>query len=171
LTTRRDDAGGNIVSMVVEAREARGLVQLAHEKIRRSRFSEARHDLEAVLRAEPEHVLAMSFYGLCLANLGDVRQGIQLCSQAVDRQPTEVLPQVNLGKVLRLAGNNQAAHRAFVHAWQVDHHHAAPAAELARMGIRRPPVVPFLPRHHWCNRGLGKLRARFARARGRKPQR
>jgi Flp pilus assembly protein TadD len=169
-TARRDDAGGNHVSMVVEAREARGLVQLAHEKIRRSRFVEARHDLETVLRAEPDHVLAMSFYGLCLANLGDIRRGLQFCSQAVDRQPAEVLPQVNLGKVLRLAGNNEAAHRAFVHAWQVDRRHAAPAAELARMGIRRPPVLSFLPRRHWCNRGLGRLRARLARARTRAPK-
>ncbi len=158
------------MSIAVEAREARGLVQLAHEKIRRSRYAEAKHDLEEVLRAEPEHILAMSFYGLCLASLGEIRKGLQFCSRAVDRQPTEVLPQINLGKVLRLAGNNEAAHRAFVHAWEVDHRHPAPAAELARMGIRRPPVLSFLPRHHWCNRGLGRLRARFARARSTKPR-
>jgi hypothetical protein len=31
------------------------------------------------------------------------------------------------------------------------------------MGIRRPPVVDFLPRLHWFNKYLGMLRAAIER--------
>ena len=71
---------------------------------------------------------------------------------------------VNMGKVFRLAGDNHAAHRTFLRAWQVNRRHPAPAAELARMGIRRAPVLRFLPRSHWCNRHLGRLRYHLERA-------
>src|SRR5262245_60125410 len=107
----------------MEAREARGLVQLALEKMRRSRFAEARHDLEEVLRAEPEHPVTMSYLGLCLAQLGEVKRGLLLCARALDRQPADVILQVNMGKVQRLTGDNAGAHRSFLHAWQVDRSH------------------------------------------------
>ena len=159
------------MSIAVESKATRGMVQLALEKIRRSRFSEARHDLEEALRAEPEQPWALSYYGLCLAHLGEVHRGRQMCVRAVDLQPADVVLRVNLGKVHRIAGDNAAAHRSFVHAWQVDRRHPGPASELARMGIRRPPVIGFLPRHHWCNRQLGRLRSRFERSFGARPGR
>jgi Tfp pilus assembly protein PilF len=152
------------VAIATEARETRGLVQLALEKMRRSRFAEARHDLEEVLRTEPEQPLATSYYGLCLANLGELKRGLLLCARALDREPVNVIFQVNFGKVQRLSGDNAGAHRSFRNAWSVNHRHPAPAAELARMGIRRRPVLPFLPRGSWCNRQLGKLRSRILRS-------
>jgi len=157
------------VSTAVEARATRGMVQLALEKMRRSHYAEARHDLEAALRAEPEQPWAMSYYGLCLAHLGDVERGLKFCAFAVERQPADVVLRVNLGKVHRMAGNNAAAHRAFVFAWKVDRRHPGPASELARMGIRRPPVLGFLPRNHWCNRQLGRLRFKLEHAFGGRP--
>ena len=35
---------------------------------------------------------------------------------------------------------------------------------LSRYGRRRPPVIPFLDRNHFLNRGLGKLRVRISRS-------
>lgn len=148
-----------------EARETRALVQIALEKMKRSLFVEARHDLQEALRVDPEHAVALSIYGLCLAQLGTLDQGIVLCERAARRAPDDVLVRVNLGKVHRLAGDMAAAHRSFVRAWSTDRRNPVAATELARMGVRRPPVLRFLPRSNWCNRELGRLRARFERAR------
>jgi Flp pilus assembly protein TadD len=150
---------------VAEGRETRALVQIALEKMRRSQFAEAKHDLEGALRIDSRSPVVLSHYGLCLAQLGDDRRALECCETAVRLDPENVVVRVNLGKVHRLRGNNAAAHRSFVRAWEVDHRHVAPAAELARMGIRRPPVLRFLPRSNWCNRKLGQLRARLERSR------
>ena len=101
--------------------------------------------------------MALSYYGLCLAQIGELGRGLGVCERAVRHQPSDVMIRVNMGKVFRLAGDNHAAHRTFLRAWQVNRRHPAPAAELARMGIRRAPVLRFLPRSHWCNRQLGRF--------------
>jgi hypothetical protein len=88
-----------------------------------------------------------------------------LCERAVRLAPDDAQVRVNLGKVHRLAGDMAAAHRTFVRAWSSDRRNSVAATELARMGVRRPPVLPFLPRSNWCNRELGRLRARLERAR------
>jgi hypothetical protein len=79
--------------------------------------------------------------------------------------PNDPLGRVNLGKVFRLQGDNGAAYEEFLAAWKLDRLHPAPAAELMRMGIRRPPILPFLPRSHWLNVQLGRIRARLLRMR------
>lgn len=147
----------------IEVREARSLLQAALEKIKLSQFAAARVDLENALRVAPEDAVLLSFYGLCLAHSNEVGRGLAVCERAVRHKPDEVIARVNLGKVFRLAGDNQAAYRTFLRAWQANRRHPAPATELARMGIRRPPVLGFLPRSHWCNRHLGRMRYRLER--------
>jgi hypothetical protein len=79
--------------------------------------------------------------------------------------PKDPIGRVNLGKVFRLQGDNASAYEEFLAAWQLDKLHPAPAAELTRMGIRRPPVFRFLPRSHWANIYLGRLRSYLLRLR------
>jgi Flp pilus assembly protein TadD len=154
-----------------EARETRALVQIALEKMKRSLFVEARHDLQEALRLDPEHAVALSYFGLCLAQLGTLDQGMVYCERAVRLAPEDATVRVNLGKVHRLAGDMAAAHRSFVRAWSADKRNPMAATELARMGVRRPPVLRFLPRSNWCNRELGRLRARIERKRVPGPRR
>jgi Flp pilus assembly protein TadD len=153
----------SVTAEIVEGRETRALVQIAAEKMKRSLFADARHDLEEALRGEPDQPQALSFYGLCLAQLGLVDRGLEYCERAVRLVPDDVMVRVNVGKVHRLSGDKAAAHRAFVRAWSVDRRHPAAASELARMGIRRPPVLRFLPRSHWVNVQLGRIRMRIER--------
>ena len=70
---------------------------------------------------------------------------------------------VNLGRVYRLMGDNGAAYDVLHYGWNRHRTNAAIAAELTRLGIRRPPFLAFLPRGHWCNRYLGRLRATLER--------
>jgi len=143
--------------------DSRAHLHVAIEKMKSNQFAAARVDLESALRVVPEEYMALSFYGLCLAHLGEVGRGLAVCERAVRLQPEDVMTRVNMGKVFRLSGDRFAAHRSFLRAWQVNRRHPAPAAELARMGIRRAPVLRFLPRSHWCNRSLGVLRYRLYR--------
>ena len=139
--------------------------EIALEKVRRHLFREAIGDLQEALRADPEQPFYLSYYGLCLAHQpGRVEEGVEFCKRALQLAPWEPTLYVNLGKVYRVRGDHRSAYRSFLRAWQLDKSHPAPAAELARMGVRRAPVFDFLPRSHWCNRTFGKLRSRLERA-------
>jgi Flp pilus assembly protein TadD len=145
--------------------ESRTLYDLALEKIKRSNFREALGHLTAALRIAPTNPYYRSHFGYCLAQVqGDFDRAIQFCRQASDSRPLDPDLHVNLGRVYRLKGDNAAAYNAFTQAWHLRRGHPAAAAELARMGVRRPPVMSLLPRSHWLNRCLGILRARIERA-------
>ncbi len=136
----------------------------AQELVNRSRFPAARRELEKALRICPRHSGYLSLYGLCLAQeKGNYEAARRYCESAIKMNPGDPVPRVNLGKVLRLQGDNRGAHEELIAAWKLDKHHPAPATELSRMGIRRPPVLAFLPRSHWLNVVLGRLRARVNR--------
>jgi Flp pilus assembly protein TadD len=144
---------------------ARSLFQEARSRMHAEKESEALALLRQALLHDPENPEALSLYGVCLAKvLGDYEQGIRVCKLALHMAPGDVELRTNLGRVYRLRGNNDVAYRLFLDAWRRDRHHASPAAELASMGVRRQPVLPFLSRSHWCNRKLGVLRQHLRRA-------
>jgi len=153
------------VSVALDTRAIYSVVHLSLEKMSRNQAAGAREDLERALAHAPEDPHLLSCYGWCVALLGEIDRGIGLCERALRSHPDDVLLRLNLGRTYRLAGENKAAHRAFLRAWQQNKRHPAPAAELARMGIRRRPVLRFLPRRHWCNRALGRLRSWLLRTR------
>jgi Flp pilus assembly protein TadD len=144
--------------------ESRTLFDLALEKIKRTLFREALGHLADALRIAPSNPFYRSYFGYCLAQSeGDFDRAIQLCRQASDARPLDPELHVNLGRVYRLRGDNAQAYKAFTQAWHLCRGHPGAAAELTRMGIRRPPVVDFLPRLHWFNKYLGMLRAAIER--------
>ncbi len=146
------------------SRDARALFDLATEKMRRNHLDGALADLDRAIRLQPGKPLYVSQYGLCLAQRGDFDRALQLCEHAARAGARDPLVLVNLGRVYRAVGDSSAAHEVFIQAWRANRRNRAVAAELARMGVRRPPVVRFLPRSHWCNRGLGRLRYSLERA-------
>lgn len=144
--------------------ESNALFNRALELVNRNRVAAARKELEAALQISPRHPGYLSLYGLCVAiEDEDFASARRLCESAIRMRPGDPLSRVNLGRVLRLEGDNRRAYSEFLTAWKIDKKHPAPATELSRMGIRRPPVLPFLPRSHWANIALGKFRARVTR--------
>ena len=152
------------MEQVLETREAQALYEMALEKMRRNMMDAASADLQRALQLEPENPLYLSYFGVCLAHRDRVVEGLNTCKRALRDQPRNTELRVNLGKVYRIAGDTERAYRAFLQAWQGDRGHPGPAIELARMGVRRPPVLTFLPRSNWFNRELGRLRWRLERA-------
>jgi len=149
---------------VDETHESKVLFNQALELITRNRLTDAMRKLEEALQIAPRNGAYLSYYGLCVAaEREDFESAIKLCDRAIKLDPADPVIRVNLGKVYRLQGNNAGAYEEFLEAWETNRHHPAPAAELSRMGIRRPPVIPFLPRSNWLNIQLGRLRAWLGR--------
>lgn len=146
--------------------ESNVLFNRAIEMLNRNRAQQARKHLEQALQICPQHPAYLSMYGLCVAiDSEDFDAARRICEKAVKINPDDPINRVNLGKVFRLQGDNASAYEEFLAAWQLDKLHPAPAAELTRMGIRRPPVLRFLPRSHWANVQLGRLRSYVLRLR------
>lgn len=144
--------------------QAKALHHLATEKMRRGLVNEALADLERAIQLTAGKPLYVSQYGLCLAQSDQLDRGLDFCRRAAKASPRDPYVHINLGRVYRIVGDAAAAHRCFMDAWRVDRRNSAAAAELTRMGVRRPPVLTFLPRSHWCNRTLGQLRFQLERA-------
>jgi len=148
-----------------QTHESQVLFNRALEMMSRNNVNGAIRYLEEALQIAPNNASYLSHYGLCVAmERDDFESATRLCRRAVAMEPEAPMPRVNLGRVLRLDGDNRAAYESFLNAWRLDKHHPAPATELSRMGIRRPAVLHFLPRSHWLNIRLGRLRSRLARA-------
>jgi Flp pilus assembly protein TadD len=146
------------------AERAKALYTLAAEKMHRNLLHDALRDLEQAIRLTAGKPLYVSQYGLCLAQSNQLDRGLDFCRRAAKASPRDPHVRINLGRVYRIAGDAAAAHRCFMDAWKVDRRDPAAAAELACMGVRRPPVLAFLPRSHWCNRTLGQLRSQLEHA-------
>lgn len=144
--------------------ESQALYNIALEHINRNRYEKAICLLKKAIRMAPRNPYYLSFLGLCHAQTGgDHAEALAACRRALAMKPRDTVLMVNLGRVQRLAGDNGAAYTTFLEAWKLDRAHPSPAAELSKMGIRRPPVIPFLPRGHWLNKYAGMARARLLR--------
>jgi Flp pilus assembly protein TadD len=144
--------------------ESQALFNLAQEKMNRSRFRDAIRHLREALAIAPDNPTYLSTYGYCLARENEAfSTAVNLCRRAVKLKPGDPDLLVNLGRVLRLSGDKNNAHLAFLEAWERKKGHVGAATELRRMGVRRPPVLPFLSRSNPINKYLGMVRARLER--------
>jgi tetratricopeptide (TPR) repeat protein len=101
----------------------------------------------------------LSYYGLCLGlEQSDVHEALRFCREAVTLEGYNADIRCNLGRVLLRAGRLREAHAALAKGQQIQPSHAGIRTALKKMGVRRPPVVPFLTRGHPLNRLLGRIR-------------
>jgi tetratricopeptide (TPR) repeat protein len=100
-----------------------------------------------------------SYYGLCLSRSPSrLREALEHCRKAVKLEPYRTDVWLNLGRVALSAGRRGEAYRALEQGRSIDPAHAGIAKELRKLGVRRPPVVAFLPRQHPVNVLLGRMR-------------
>src|SRR5690606_33101631 len=114
------------------------------------RCFEAAHALD---RNDPR---AMSFHGMALASVRHrYLEGIVFCEEAVRRMGPNPDLLVNLARSYLAANNKREAVRALRRAMSRSGGDDVRArAELVALGLRRPPVIPFLPRGFFLNRWL-----------------
>jgi Flp pilus assembly protein TadD len=144
---------------------AEAFLNLGLEHLRRNHLTLAAETLHEGLRGSPNHPLLLSYYGLCLARLeSNYPEALRLCRRATNLSPYDPTNLVNLAKVYRLIGDRGAAYRSLRTAWALDRRHSGAQMELARMGMRRRPVLGWLPRDHRLNIFLGRIRWKILRS-------
>jgi Flp pilus assembly protein TadD len=159
-----EENGMALKTKITSTHESQALFNRAQEQINRNRHREALHHLRKALEISPYNPHYLSLYGYCLAKERETYDtAIDLCKRALRLKPSDADILVNLGRVQRLSGDNSNAHGTFLRAWEKKKGHSGAATELSRMGVRRRPVLPFLPRSHWSNKYLGMLRAKIER--------
>jgi Flp pilus assembly protein TadD len=141
-----------------ETFESRELFRRAEIQINRGRFREASSILTQALKMAPDNPVYVSHLGYCVGMLGNLSDGEMMCRKAMKMAPTVPIILVNLGRMLVEKGLRQEARILFTQAYQIDNTNAPAALELSRLGVRRPPVLPFLGRQNIVNKYLGLLR-------------
>ena len=105
---------------------------------------------------------AMSYYAVALANVeGDYDRAISLCLTAAEKEFYNPEIYFNLGKILLLNGQKTLAIKAFRKGLRFDETHPGLNDELRKLGVRRRPVLSFLPRRSPLNKFLGIFSSRF----------
>jgi tetratricopeptide (TPR) repeat protein len=148
--------------MLVQAAETRfqrGLQALGDGRnLEALALFEAALELERRLGSRAPQARYLSYYGLCLAQDGSqLREGAEFCRQAIALEFFNADLFWNYGRVLLVADRRKEAFAAFVKGLSVQKNHQEILRELAKMGWRKPPVLPFLPRGNALNVALGRL--------------
>jgi tetratricopeptide (TPR) repeat protein len=144
-----------------ETFESQELFRRAEACIVRGKFDKAEEFLAEALRISSENPLYLSYFGLCMGMRGDLGEAQKLCSKAAKLSPQSPIVLVNLGRVLLELGFRKEARDFFSRAYALDNTNSPAALELSGMGVRRQPVLHFLPRSHPANLVLGKMRHRI----------
>jgi tetratricopeptide (TPR) repeat protein len=148
--------------MLVQAAETRfqrGLLALKDGRgLEALALFEAALELEKRLGARSPQARYLSYYGLALArDAGQLREGAELCRQAIAREFFNADLCWNYGRVLLLLDRRKEAFAAFVKGLSVQKNHQEILLELGRMGWRKRPLITFLPRANPINAALGRL--------------
>ena len=101
--------------------------------------------------------LIQSYMGLCIAlERGKITEAIALCNEALAKENDNPVHYLNLGRVYIKAGRKDEAIDICRKGLSFGDN-----AEIRKMldvlGIRRKPVLPFLPRGHFLNKYIGLL--------------
>ena len=108
----------------------------------------------------PPPMKYLSYYGLCLAMAGRrLREAREICENAVEVEFYNPDLYLNLGKVYIKGGDRAKAFGTLVRGLKLNPRHLGLIREIRSLGVRRRPVVRFLPRRHPLNRLLGRLLA------------
>lgn len=114
----------------------------------------AAHELD---RSSPRYA---SYYGLGLALVERrFNKAVELCRAAVKEEFFSPDLYRNLARVHLVFGFKAEAIRYLRRGLMIDPGNEEILADLASLGVRRRPVLGFLPRRHFVNRWLGRLRS------------
>jgi len=106
---------------------------------------------------ERKSPLVTTYFAYCLAKERKAYgQALALCKEAIEGAlPTPAL-YLNLGRTFLVAGHKRQALNAFRRGLKFGSHPLI-IEEIKQLGVRKDPVIPFLPRTNFCNKYLGLL--------------
>lgn len=140
--------------------EFHGLLQRGTAEAEQGNTLDALFHLESAARSGTSPRLS-SYLGYCLAKeRREFKRAGDLCLEALKEEPAQAIHYLNLGRVYLAAGQKAAAIQALKKGLKFGKSRALIEA-LKKLGIRKPPVIPSLPRDHPVNKYLGLLLARL----------
>lgn len=92
---------------------------------------------------------------------GHREQGLELCRRAVEMEHYQPECYAFLARTYFLAGDRRSAFQVVELGLEIDAANQDLLHIHADLGKRRPPVLRFLPRRHFANRWLGRIRHRL----------
>ena len=103
--------------------------------------------------------LFYSYLGFGIARFDrKLREGLSLCQHAIKKEFYQPENYINLARTQLLAGRRRDAIQAIAAGRRLDPDHAGLALLHEELGVRRSPVLRFLPRRSFVNRLLGRVR-------------
>jgi tetratricopeptide (TPR) repeat protein len=115
----------------------------------------------AAQKVDPSSARYRSYFGLCLG-IAERRfdQALELCRAAAKEEFFNPDLYRNLASVHLAFGFKAEAIRYLRRGLMIDPANQEIGQDLQRLGVRRSPVLTFLPRRHLLNRWIGVLRGR-----------
>jgi len=145
-------------------RPAESSFQKGQKAFEEGRLLEAQAFFEASLRLSREsgegtvQPRYLSYYGVCLSRLpGKVGEAQELCDRAAKAEPYNPELWLNLARIAIARGDRANTYRAVVSGLGSAPTHPALLKHLRLLGVRRQPLLFFLPRGHLLNRLAGRL--------------
>lgn len=102
-----------------------------------------------------------SYLGFCIAReRGQFKKAISMCEEALKEEPGNPVHYLNLGRVYILTEQKNEAMRILREGLEHEENREI-VHELIGLGMRKPPVLPFLKREHFLNKYLGFVLTRL----------
>jgi Flp pilus assembly protein TadD len=139
--------------------EARELFERGANDLDAGLDEEALWSLRQAVELAPGHAQLRSLLGLAIArSLRDFEESRVLCESAAKQEFFNPDLYLNLSRVYLEFGRKSEALRYLRRGQMIDPGHKMIRRTIAKLGRRRMPIVPFLPRRHIVNRALGTVR-------------
>jgi tetratricopeptide (TPR) repeat protein len=121
------------------------------------RYGDALVHFQEAVMLEPQAKGYLSYLGVAVARAErKFSDAEQLCRRAIESEYHRAEHYYNLGEVYLLAGRRSDAIKNYNQALSWNPNFESARDALRKLGIRRTPVVPALPRSHPLNVILGK---------------
>lgn len=136
--------------------------------LRRKNHKAAIHLLMEALESYPDNAFLLSYYGSMISIAEKKhKDGIAICKSAIEKLDSTVpfgqeffypVFYLNLGRAYLAADLKKEAIDAFVKGLAVDGNNTDLKWEMKKLGERKSPPLPFLPRGSFINKYIGKVR-------------
>jgi tetratricopeptide (TPR) repeat protein len=147
----------------------RDLLQLGLSALKSKRIREASGMLFEVCErftrsGERVPTTALSLYALALAHQNRMKEAIDTCRLALERDPANVTTRLHMARIYLLADSRRRAVDELQKGLTISPKNQDLLALERELGARRNPVIGFLSRDNLLNVKLGRARAQIRKA-------
>jgi len=126
--------------------------------LKSQRLNEAHNAFRRAFELKGTDPRYMSYYGFTLSRANNRnKEGLLLCEKAAEKEFYRAELFYNLSQVYLAVGNRKKAYETLRKGLTIDKGNKDLVRELEKMGIRKPPVFPFLDRSNTINKLAGKM--------------